>query len=49
MIGYLTAVARELADAINSRHPKHASHRETSTDTATGEISIVAIPKEDSA
>lgn len=48
MIGHLlTAATRELRDALNQRDPEHTSHWQTSTDPDTGELTIVAVPKED--
>ena len=44
---YLTAVADEIRDALNQRDPQHTSHWQTTTDPHTGELTIVAVPKED--
>jgi len=47
MRDYLTAIADEIRDALNQRDPQHRNHWQTSADPRTGELTVVAVPKED--
>ena len=47
MRDYLTAIAAEIRDALNQRDPQHRNHWQTTTDPHTGELTVVAVPKED--
>jgi len=47
MRDYLTAIAAEIRDALNQRDPQHLNHWQTTTDPHTGELTVVAVPKED--